>query len=171
MAAYVAELWHLSEHCEFGTTLNQMLHDRLVCGVEESKIQRRLLVEPDLTFDKAFELALAAEAADRNAKDLRPTMSPTVNRVQHKKNCYHCGDKHSPADCKFRAAECRKCGKKGHIRSSYMQKQTICARAPPTMQVDTTCHPCGDRGFVRLFHVQSYWNFNQTAEGYCGSGQ
>lgn len=38
VAAYVAEL-HLYEHCKFGTTLNQMLHDRLVCGVEEPKIQ------------------------------------------------------------------------------------------------------------------------------------
>ena len=33
VAAYVAELRHLSEHCEFGTTLSQMLRDRLVCGV------------------------------------------------------------------------------------------------------------------------------------------
>ena len=33
VAAYVAELRHLSEHCEFDTTLNQMLRDRLVCGV------------------------------------------------------------------------------------------------------------------------------------------
>ena len=111
----MAELGHLSEYCEFGTTLNQMLRDRLVCAVEELKIQRRLLAEPDLTLDKVFELALAAEAADKNAKDLQPTMSSTVNRVQHKKSCYHCGDKHSPADCKFRAAECHKCGKKGHI--------------------------------------------------------
>ena len=81
VAAYIAELRHLSEHCEFGTTLNQMLRDRLVCGVEEPKIQRRLLAEPDLTFDKEFELALAAEAAEKNAKDLQPTMSSTVNRM------------------------------------------------------------------------------------------
>ena len=54
MATYVAELQHLFEHCEFGTTLNQMLCDRLVCVVEEPKILRRLLAKPDLTFDKAF---------------------------------------------------------------------------------------------------------------------
>ena len=29
VAAYVAELRHLSEHCDFGITLNQMLRDRL----------------------------------------------------------------------------------------------------------------------------------------------
>ena len=31
VAAYVAELRHLSEHCEFGMTLNEMLRDRLNC--------------------------------------------------------------------------------------------------------------------------------------------
>ena len=116
VAKYIAELRHLSQHCEFGSTLNEMLRDRLVCGVEEPKIQRRLLAEPDLSFDKAFELALVSESADKNAKDLQPTASPTVNQVQHKKPiCHHCGDKHSAADCKFKTAECCKCGKKGHI--------------------------------------------------------
>ena len=30
---YVTELKHLSEHCEFGVTLEDMIRDRLVCGV------------------------------------------------------------------------------------------------------------------------------------------
>ena len=58
ISRYVAELLHLSEHCNFGTSLNEMLCDRIVCGIEDQKIQQRLLAEPDLTFDKAFELAL-----------------------------------------------------------------------------------------------------------------
>ena len=69
IASYIAELRHFAEHYEFGTTLNAMLWDRLVCGVEESRIQRRLLAEPDVMFDKAFKLASAVEAADKNAKD------------------------------------------------------------------------------------------------------
>ena len=104
---YITKLRHLSEYCEFGSTLNEMLSDKLVCGVEEPKIQQRLLAEPDLSFDKAFELTLASESADKNAKDLQPTALPTVNRVQHKKPiCRHCRDKHSAADCKFKTAEC-----------------------------------------------------------------
>ena len=57
ITSYIAELCHLAEHCKLGTALNAMLRDRLVYGVEEPKIQRRLLAEPDLTFDKAFDLA------------------------------------------------------------------------------------------------------------------
>ena len=34
IAAYVVELCQLAEHCEYGTTLNNMLNDQLVCGVE-----------------------------------------------------------------------------------------------------------------------------------------
>ena len=86
-----------------------MLHDRLVCGVKEPKIQKRLLAELDLTFDKAFKLALTAEVADRIAKDLQPVVSPTINQVQHKKSCYYCGDKHNPTDCKLRTTQCCKC--------------------------------------------------------------
>ena len=66
----MAELRKLSEHCNFGTALNDMLRDRLVCGIADQRIQRRLLTEPDLTFAKALELAQAAEAADRNTRAL-----------------------------------------------------------------------------------------------------
>jgi len=79
VATYIAELRQLSEHCEFGNTLNQMLRDRLVCGVEEPRIQRCLLAEAELSFDKAYELALASESADKNAKDLKPATPPVVD--------------------------------------------------------------------------------------------
>ena len=72
----VAELHHLAEYCEFGTTLNAMLWDRLVFGVEEPRIQRQLLAEPDLMFDKAFKLA---SAATQNVKDLQSTKSSALS--------------------------------------------------------------------------------------------
>ena len=47
-----------------------MLRNRLVCGVNDSRIQRQLLAETDLTFGKALELTQALEAAEQNAKDV-----------------------------------------------------------------------------------------------------
>ena len=38
VAVYVAELRQLSQHCEFGTTLNDMLQDRLVCSIQDKRI-------------------------------------------------------------------------------------------------------------------------------------
>jgi len=47
-----------------------MLRDRIVCGIEDQKIQCRLLAEYELMFDKANEFAIASESANKNAKDL-----------------------------------------------------------------------------------------------------
>ena len=49
VAVFVAELRRLSQHCGFGDILNEMLRDRLVCGINDGSTQRRLLSEPDLT--------------------------------------------------------------------------------------------------------------------------
>ena len=40
VAEFVAGLRRLSEHCQFGTTLEDMLRDRLVCGISDDRIQR-----------------------------------------------------------------------------------------------------------------------------------
>ena len=45
VSQFCAELRRLSEYCEFGNTLNDMLRDRLVCGIRDIKLQRRLLAE------------------------------------------------------------------------------------------------------------------------------
>ena len=52
---FLAELKHLSEDSEFGITLDEMLRDRLVCGVRDIRIQRRLLAEPKLTLKRALK--------------------------------------------------------------------------------------------------------------------
>ena len=70
IAMYVAELKKLSMECEYGDSLNEMIRDRLVCGVNDGRIQR-LLAEPDLTFKKAMEIAQAIEAADKNVQEIQ----------------------------------------------------------------------------------------------------
>ena len=59
MAGSVAALHALSENCEFGDTLEDMLRNRLVWGIDDSRIQHRLLAEGSLTFAKALEIAQA----------------------------------------------------------------------------------------------------------------
>ena len=48
-----------------------MLPDRLVCGVHDIRIQRRLLAEPKLTLKRALDLALAIEAVDEDASEIQ----------------------------------------------------------------------------------------------------
>ena len=112
VAEFVAELRRLSEHCKFEVTLDDMLRDRLVCGIRDVRIQRRLLAEADLKFKKAFELAQAAEVAERNARDLLKPQVPAVHTLskvekqQDECNSYRCVGKHAADTCHFKEAEC-----------------------------------------------------------------
>ena len=96
VAQFVAELKKLSEYCEFGDSLDNMLRDRLVCGLRDVKVQRRLLAEGKLTFAKAFELAQVAELTDKNVADLqRPQTPEAVHAVKRsgsppQNSCFRC---------------------------------------------------------------------------------
>ena len=155
----VAELNNLARNCEFGKTkpgvqlteqliLEENLRDRLVCGVADTAVQRRLLSETDLDFAKAFHIALAMESATANAAQLCSTgqeRSPEgaeVNKIMphahgqaarrsepepqyNAHTCFRCGDpSHSPNECRFRYAECRYCKKTEHIQSNCFTKKT-----------------------------------------------
>ena len=70
VATYVAELRKIAEFCDYGPVLADMLRDRLVCGIANKTVQRRLLQEPALSFEKALDLALSAEAAEKDSRRL-----------------------------------------------------------------------------------------------------
>lgn len=117
---YVAELRKLAQHCQYGDALPQLLRDRLVCGVNEDRMQRRLLSEVDLTFDKALKFCQAMEATSKDVKDLQAKLTEdttqnacatkaqaTVHKVSADNTqrkppcCYRCKGQHPAAECKF----------------------------------------------------------------------
>ncbi|XP_068735333.1 uncharacterized protein [Montipora capricornis] len=132
---YVAALRKLSEHCNYGETLPEMLRDRFVCGINNEKMQRRLLAEPDLTLKKAEEIALAMELASKHVVDIQltdatPGKVHQVNSAVRNKGknsasnteCYRCGEKHEAFTCQFKDAQCFKCGKRGHLAKACRNK-------------------------------------------------
>ena len=131
VSTFIAELRKLSEICNFRDTLDDMLCNRLVCGISHPGIQKRLLSESDLTLEKALEISQGIEVADHSSQVIQSSdpKSTPVQRVQahtradvHPKpqiseggSCYCCGGQHkSHKDC-FREAICHICCKKGHI--------------------------------------------------------
>ena len=178
VSTYVAELRKLSEHCKFGTALNDMLRDRLVCGIVDQRIQRRLLAEPDLTFAKALELAQAAEAAERNTQELVKGTQPSNQQVHNlagpterprreggprSLQCYRCGgSRHKPEQCRFKDSDCHHCGKKGHLAKvcrsrlrgeNAQQRRSANKKMPRTHHVEETTTEATDSTAYNLFAV------------------
>ncbi|GFR94635.1 polyprotein, partial [Elysia marginata] len=103
-----------------------MLRDRLVCGINDRRIQHRLLSEGTLTFSKALEIAQAMETAAGNVQDLLSSLTDQVCLVKSQsslnsyktaaqKKCHRCGGPHYHTGCKFKESKCYKCQKVGHI--------------------------------------------------------
>ena len=74
--AYMADLKKLAAHCNFGGNLNEALRDKLVCGLCNVQIQKRLLSETKLKYSKALEIAVAMETAIRDASELQSELQP-----------------------------------------------------------------------------------------------
>ena len=108
---FVAKLKNLARNCDFGQTkagaqltaqliLEENLRDRLVCGVADSAIQRRLLGEADLDFKNALQMALAMESAAVNTAQLNAAAhdsTPCVNKVTARKHSTRKWEKKPPA--------------------------------------------------------------------------
>jgi hypothetical protein len=136
---YIVELKKLSKGCEFGTFLKESLRDRLVCGLKDEQIQRKLLTETNLTFDTAGTTALSMEAAQSHLNYMHQASIGNINqfhdnnrkvttkdsfRNQRQPNsqprstsssqCFRCGRKHNPDTCPAKEWECFFCKVKGH---------------------------------------------------------
>lgn len=89
--------------------LDIMLRDRSVCGISDPHLQQPLLSEKRLSFQRAYDIAVAAETAQRQQKELRGGLErgdvhlATTDRRKCKpgkmpKECYRCTGNHRTKD-------------------------------------------------------------------------
>lgn len=71
----MTDLRRLAQFCNFGDTLEVMLRDRLVCGINDDRIQK-LLAEQELLYERALTVARGTEAADKNLREMKAPRNP-----------------------------------------------------------------------------------------------
>ncbi|XP_049267440.1 uncharacterized protein LOC125757449 [Rhipicephalus sanguineus] len=74
VADYVTALRRLAENCGFGDDtlpMDEMMRDRFVFGISNEAVQQRLLAERNLTFTVAYDMAVTAEATQRQQREIR----------------------------------------------------------------------------------------------------
>ena len=164
VAQFVVELKRLALKCEFGTFLEEASRDCLVCGLKSMQIQKKMLAERDLTFEKAFETGQSMELA--NKEDFRDNSVPvddTVNKVGiyarsgHSTgdavSCFRCGGKHSPSGCWARSVQCYRCHNMGHLAKMCDKKGKI--QSTCHLEVDSTMSTSEEQSGLGLYTLKS----------------
>ena len=138
--AYVSTLRNQAKNCNFGALENELIRDRLVCGISREGARRTLLKETDLTLSKAIRICQISELTEKYSKILSTpktatTASVDAVQIKHKKvyskmrhtmkenssvsSCRNCGGTH-PAkrdQCPAFGQQCHNCGKQNHFKS------------------------------------------------------
>ena len=162
---FILQLNKQASKCNYGDRLEEQLCDRLIAGINNISLQRKMLEKKDITFAEARSICeqnddlCAATSADtavlfhrqstepvRTAPRVHNTVQraqvPTSNRVQTKaaiNRCLSCGEYHLRSACRFRNATCHACGKMGHIRKvCRMPKCNLVNSEIPTANEDSS---------------------------------
>ena len=102
---YIAELRKLTEECNFcENCLPDLLRDRLVVGINDETIQKRLLSESTLNFQKAKDIAVGMDSTAKNARDITRSVTGTLQAEKPQKaSVHHLKSKSKPFKAKGQA--------------------------------------------------------------------
>lgn len=131
---FIISLHTLAEHCNYGTLKEELIRDRIVIGVADTKVSERLQLKDSLTLQEAINVVRQSEMQNSQNKILR--QSPSVNLIKHNtqqnfknkspsnkvqeqlqnKKCSFCGIPTcvGKEKCPARKSICRACNKRGH---------------------------------------------------------
>ena len=148
---YRTALRKIAGGCEFATiTPDEILRDRLVFGIRDSKVRERLLRESKLTLVKTDEICHAAESMMAQMKvvdgkhgveiDAVETGRDAPTKGQHPqqdqpptRDCWNCGRKHAYHRkdlCSAYGKRCKKCHKLNHFAAKCRGKSVEDSKVP-----------------------------------------
>lgn len=125
--SFLTELKSKAAKCEFGDQKNSLIRDRIVCGIRDKALQKRLLRDNNITMDDAVELCIAAETSERQARALqdlhvvdiirKPKTSGFVRNKEATQeiDCGRCGTKHRVRACPAYGKICHLCKGRNHF--------------------------------------------------------
>ena len=91
--SYVSALKVMAKKCDFGTLHDELIRDRLVCGIHNDSVRAQLLKEKKLTLNSAVEICMLHERSEKGNRELKKEAE--VCTVQFDP-CTNCGGQHAP---------------------------------------------------------------------------
>ena len=138
---FVNDLRTLSQTCNFGPLADLLIRDRLICGILNEHLRKRMLRNEELTLDKAVTMRRIAENTASLLKSLKVVDSTieinqnTTNQSDSKeidyvkrklsysitkitRYCYFCKRDHPRRKCPAYGRQCHDCNGKNYYEGS-----------------------------------------------------
>ncbi|UYV69745.1 K02A2.6-like [Cordylochernes scorpioides] len=137
---FVTELKHLAQECEFENLTESLIRDRLIIGILDREVKRKLLEDPQLTLPRAISIAMVSESTCSQVASLneqkmiektekRNWVKDTIRmenaeagpsginprRERIIEPCKWCGQRHKYGKCPAYGKKCNACGKTNHF--------------------------------------------------------
>lgn len=134
---YLTALKVLAKTCNFGSLKDELIRDRIVCGIRDMGTRKKLLQEAGLTLQKCVNTSRSAEkrATQMKAMSGKEDVNALSQNEKHRSkdknknrkklvDCKYCGRKHerSRDKCVAFGKECTKCGKANHLAKVCRQE-------------------------------------------------
>eukprot|EP00057_Strongylocentrotus_purpuratus_P020155 XP_011674629.1 PREDICTED: uncharacterized protein LOC105443305 [Strongylocentrotus purpuratus] len=147
-SSYITDLKALVKDCEFGELENDLLKDRIVCGIQDQTLREKLLQVQDLNLKKCIDVCSVAENSANEMVELQAACSPGIPaetdyiqrgrrqpqrpRQRYEQSheqggrppkseasaCLNCTYEHRNRACPAINERCRACGEIGHFSKS-----------------------------------------------------
>ena len=136
---YVTALRKLAQTCNFCSCLpDSLIRDRLVLGIRDESIRKKLLQEKKLNLSRAIDKGRSGETSKISLQDIKKpsaTGSDKINVIKTKKAgnqrqrrvretnrlCRYCGGSHRRGACPAYGQTCKKCGRQNHFSQVCLQ--------------------------------------------------
>lgn len=159
--AFVRSLYELAQYCEFEHTKDEQIRDRIVIGISDNDVSQKLQLEPDLSLERAIQIARQSEQIKQQNESLRSECAVDAMRQgrrpfhsrrssnegqwqkkqEHSESkqhstCSRCNRQHGKIHpCPAKNKKCRRCNKIGHFEAAC---QTRMLKEVVTMPSSTT---------------------------------
>ena len=150
VADYLAALRRLAEYCNYGGTLEKMLRDRLVWGINDAGIRRKLLQENDpLTPARALTVAQGSKTADKNLLEMKAPSQELDSTSSSQRSMRVKSEPIQKINAKKESSTvregaqggmtCHRCGRPGHLATTCQFKDQVCHRCKKQGHLARVC--------------------------------
>ena len=112
---YLLVLHALARNCEYGQLREELIRDRIVIGILDKALSKRLQMDPELTLEKASRMVRQSESVreqqlvlkgqkdkDKEGVETDVNWMKSMNKGAHHNPssfCTRCGNQHEPGKC------------------------------------------------------------------------